>query len=97
MDGVETELPFRMGKIDGLLDDRIGGYDEPLPTLDLEREMTRGVAEAATGSGEIATNITGVATATSSNTQVIEQMGESVSELARMSAELRTRVAAFTF
>ena len=60
-------------------------------------EMTRGVAEAATGSGEIATNITGVATATSSNTQVIEQMGESVSELARMSAELRTRVAAFTF
>ncbi|ROS21737.1 hypothetical protein EDF34_3495, partial [Cellulomonas sp. PhB150] len=60
-------------------------------------EMSRGVAEAATGSGEIATNITGVATATATSSDVIGQMGASVSELARMSAELRTRVAAFTY
>ncbi|GGL16667.1 MAG: methyl-accepting chemotaxis protein [Cellulomonas sp.] len=60
-------------------------------------EMSRGVAEAATGSGEIATNITGVATATSSNTDVIGQMSASVSELARLSADLRARVAAFTY
>ncbi|RHA44616.1 methyl-accepting chemotaxis protein, partial [Cellulomonas rhizosphaerae] len=60
-------------------------------------EMSRGVAEAAAGSGEIATNITGVATATATSSDVIGQMGASVSELARMSADLRTRVAAFTY
>jgi len=60
-------------------------------------EMSRGVAEAATGSGEIATNITGVATATSTAADVVGQMGSSVDDLARMSADLRSRVAAFTY
>ncbi|MCR6688146.1 methyl-accepting chemotaxis protein [Cellulomonas sp.] len=60
-------------------------------------EMSRGVAEAATGSGEIAVNITGVATATATSSDVVGQMGASVAELARMSADLRTRVAAFTY
>ena len=60
-------------------------------------EMSRGVAEAATGSGEIATNITGVASAAASVVADPGADGDSVVELARMSSELRTRVAAFTF
>jgi len=60
-------------------------------------EMSRGVAEAATGSSEIATNITGVATASATSSDVVGQMGASVAELARMSADLRARVASFTY
>ncbi|MGN8244994.1 methyl-accepting chemotaxis protein [Cellulomonas soli] len=60
-------------------------------------EMSRGVAEAATGSGEIAVNITGVASAAHTSSQVLGQMGGSVSELAQMAADLRSRVDAFTF
>ncbi|GAA3795571.1 methyl-accepting chemotaxis protein [Cellulomonas soli] len=60
-------------------------------------EMSRGVAEAATGSGEIAVNITGVASAAHTSSQVLGQMGGSVSELAQMASDLRNRVDAFTF
>ncbi|MBU4336762.1 MAG: methyl-accepting chemotaxis protein [Actinobacteria bacterium] len=60
-------------------------------------EMSRGVQEAAMGSGEIARNITGVASAADSNAHVLGQMGDAVSELARLSTELRTRVATFTY
>ncbi len=59
--------------------------------------MSRGVLEAASGSTEIATSITGVATAADSTTQVVGQMGASIEELAHMSADLRMRVAAFTY
>ncbi|WP_028048031.1 methyl-accepting chemotaxis protein [Cellulomonas sp. URHE0023] len=60
-------------------------------------EMSRGVAEAATGSGEIAMNISGVANSAASSSQTLGQMGDAVNELARMSTDLRTRVSAFTF
>jgi methyl-accepting chemotaxis protein len=60
-------------------------------------EMSRGVTEAATGSGEIASTITGVATSSASSSDVLSQMQGSTGELARMAAELRGRVAAFTF
>ncbi|MFI2754228.1 methyl-accepting chemotaxis protein [Cellulomonas sp. P22] len=60
-------------------------------------EMSRGVAEAATGSGEIASNITGVASAASVSSEVIGRMGASVDDLAAMAAGLRERVAGFTF
>jgi methyl-accepting chemotaxis protein len=59
-------------------------------------EMSRGVAEAATGSGEIAVNITGVASAAATSSQVLGQMGSSVSELAALSESLRARVSTFT-
>ncbi|MGV8978486.1 MAG: methyl-accepting chemotaxis protein [Cellulomonas sp.] len=59
-------------------------------------EMSRGVAEAAMGSSEIASNITGVATSADASAQVLGQMGDSVLELARLSADLRTRASAFT-
>jgi methyl-accepting chemotaxis protein len=60
-------------------------------------EMSRSVTEAATGSGEIAATITGVASATAGNTEVLEQMGASISELARMSEDMRLRVSAFRY
>ena len=60
-------------------------------------EMSRSVTEAATGSSEIASNITGVATAASTSSEVVSQMGASVEELARLSGDLRTRMAAFTY
>jgi methyl-accepting chemotaxis protein len=60
-------------------------------------EMSRGVQEAAMGSSEIASNITGVATSADASAHVLSQMGDSVSELARLSADLRTRVETFTY
>ncbi|MCC2334175.1 methyl-accepting chemotaxis protein [Cellulomonas wangsupingiae] len=60
-------------------------------------EMSRGVVEAAAGSGEIASNITGVATSARTSSQVLVQMGDSVAELARLSDDLRGRVATFTY
>ena len=58
-------------------------------------EMSRGVQEAAAGAGEIAANITGVATSAQSTTQVLEQMETAIRELAQMSQDLRARVDAF--
>ncbi|WP_087509235.1 methyl-accepting chemotaxis protein [Cellulomonas iranensis] len=60
-------------------------------------EMSRGVGEAATGSGEIASNITGVASSAQEASTTLGQMGVSVAELARLSEDLRRRVAAFTY
>jgi len=60
-------------------------------------EMSRGVTEAATGSTEIAANITGVATAAATTTQVLGQMEAAIRELAEMSADLRARVSTFTY
>jgi len=60
-------------------------------------EMTRNVAEAATGSGEIAGNITGVASTASTASGVVNQMGVAINELAQMSNDLRSQVATFTF
>ncbi|MBO1751283.1 methyl-accepting chemotaxis protein [Actinotalea sp. BY-33] len=60
-------------------------------------EMSRGVTEAATGSGEIATNITGVASSASTTSEVTGQMGSATDDLARMAQDLRTRIGSFTF
>ncbi len=58
-------------------------------------EMSRNVAEAATGSGEIAANITGVAAAAATSTGVVHQIGAEIESLARLSDELRGQVARF--
>ena len=47
-------------------------------------EMSRSVQEAANGTGEIATNITGVSTAAESTTQALDQTRIAVDELSRM-------------
>jgi methyl-accepting chemotaxis protein len=59
--------------------------------------MSRSVAEAATGSGEIATNITGVATAAAGSSSTLGQMGDAIGELARLSEDLRGRVSRFAY
>jgi len=61
------------------------------------QEMSRSVVEAAAGSGEIAANITGVATAADDSSRVVTDMGRSVSDLARLATELREQVATFTY
>ncbi|WP_083980170.1 methyl-accepting chemotaxis protein [Demequina salsinemoris] len=60
-------------------------------------EMSRGVAEAATGSADIAGNISSVAQASQDAAQVLDQIGGSVNELAQLSANLRARVEYFTY
>ncbi|MBX9245154.1 methyl-accepting chemotaxis protein [Actinotalea ferrariae] len=90
-----------IGEITGVIG-RISDYQTTIASAVEEQhatasEMSRGVAEAATGSGEIAVNITGVATASAGSSHVLTQLQVSVAELARMAAELRTRVAAFTY
>ncbi|WP_299953495.1 methyl-accepting chemotaxis protein [uncultured Modestobacter sp.] len=60
-------------------------------------EMSRSVQEAAGGSTEIATNITGVSAAASSTTQALGQTRQAVDELSRMASDLRGSVARFSF
>ncbi len=60
-------------------------------------EMSRSVQEAANGTTEIATNITGVSTAAGSTTQALAQTRTAVDELSRMASDLRTSVGRFTY
>ncbi|TGJ95232.1 methyl-accepting chemotaxis protein [Actinotalea fermentans ATCC 43279 = JCM 9966 = DSM 3133] len=60
-------------------------------------EMSRGVQESATGASEIAGNITGIATAASSTAEAIQQMNDSIAELARMSADLQADASKFVY
>ncbi|VTR75426.1 methyl-accepting chemotaxis protein [Cellulomonas hominis] len=60
-------------------------------------EMSRSVQEAATGSSEIAQNITGVASAAETSAAVVTQMGSSVGELAQLASDLRGDVSVFTY
>ena len=56
-------------------------------------EMSRSVQEAAGGSIELATNITGVSAAANSTTQALGQTRLAVDELSRMASDLRGSVA----
>ncbi|WP_354003924.1 methyl-accepting chemotaxis protein [Cellulomonas cellasea] len=60
-------------------------------------EMSRGIQQAASGSGEIASTISGVASATQSSTAALTQVQGSIDELARVASELRTSLDAFTY
>jgi methyl-accepting chemotaxis protein len=60
-------------------------------------QMSRGAAEAAAGTGEIAGNVTGLAEASATTTQVLGQMQDAIGELARMSSGLRSRVESVTY
>ncbi|ABL83101.1 methyl-accepting chemotaxis sensory transducer [Nocardioides sp. JS614] len=59
-------------------------------------EMSRNVAEASTGSGEIATNISGVAAAADATTLALAKTRGAIDDLARMATDLRGAVAGFT-
>jgi methyl-accepting chemotaxis protein len=58
-------------------------------------EMSRNVAEASSGSGEIAANISGVSGAAQATTQALSQSRSAIDELAGMSAELRSQISRF--
>ena len=58
-------------------------------------DIGRNVGEAATGSGEIAANIAGVAQAADLTTSGVEQSRRAVTALAEMSSDLKTLVGAF--
>jgi methyl-accepting chemotaxis protein len=60
-------------------------------------EMSRSVQEAASGSTEIATNITGVSSAAASTTRTLSQGRGAIDELSRMASDLRGSVARFTY
>ncbi|GAA1652367.1 methyl-accepting chemotaxis protein [Georgenia ruanii] len=60
-------------------------------------EMLRGVGEVASGSEEIAANIAHVAQTTASGYGAMTQINASIDELAKMSDDLRTRVAQFRY
>jgi methyl-accepting chemotaxis protein len=60
-------------------------------------EMNRSVSEAATGSGEIAGSITGVAHAASATTAGVAQTRQAAEELARMSGDLQKLVQRFRY
>jgi methyl-accepting chemotaxis protein len=60
-------------------------------------EMNRSVTEAAAGSGDIATNIGGVATAAAMTTEGVSQTRLAAGELARMSSDLQTLVQRFRY
>jgi methyl-accepting chemotaxis protein len=60
-------------------------------------EMNRNVAEAAAGAGQIAQNITGVATSTQLTTQNVVESQRSAADLARMSTELQELVGRFRY
>src|SRR4051812_36295568 len=59
-------------------------------------EMGRSLAEAATGSGEIALNISGVAQAAQDTTEAVADTQQAAAELSRISGELREFVGRFT-
>jgi methyl-accepting chemotaxis protein len=80
--------------------DRIHGYQTTISAAVEEQtattsEMNRSLAEAASGSGEIARNVTHVAAAAAATTEGVGQSGSAIAELARMSAELQTEVTRF--
>ena len=60
-------------------------------------EMSRSVAEAATGSGEIATNISGVAVTAETSNAVVADLGGQVHQVAAIAEELRLKVSTFTY
>ncbi len=99
--GDTTGAVAAIGHISEIID-RINGFQETIASAVEEQtattnEMSRAVAEAATGSGEIATNITGVATAAEDSTRVLSDLGAAVSELASMAARLQSQTSVFTY
>jgi methyl-accepting chemotaxis protein len=60
-------------------------------------EMSRSVADAASGSVDIATNITGVATAAGDSAQTLGDLGVAIGELARTASQLQSQTSAFRY
>jgi methyl-accepting chemotaxis protein len=82
--------------------DRINQYQSTIAAAVEEQtatteEISRSVAMAASGAGDIAANITGVATATQVSTEGIAQSQQAVTELSAMAHKLQSLVSHFRF
>ncbi len=92
--GAIDEITEIIGRINDFQTTIASAVEEQTATTS---EMARNVNEAATGSGEIAANITGVASAAQVTSGVVAQVGDAVHELARMAADLRAQAARFVY
>jgi methyl-accepting chemotaxis protein len=88
----------RIGSVIGQINDYqltiAGAVEEQTATTN---EIARSVSEAASGSGEIAANITGVSGAAESTTVALAQTRAAVDDLSRMAAGLRATVSRFSY
>nr|BFE65942.1 hypothetical protein GCM10020063_104680 [Dactylosporangium thailandense] len=96
--GAAAEAIRRMGEVV----EEINQYQATIASAVEEQsvttaEMSRSVAEAATGAEKIAANIAGVADATAATTQGVGAAKGAAGELARMSQDLRQLVSYFKF
>ncbi len=104
VDAIQGDTSGAIGAI-GRISDIIGSINDYQLTIAsaveeqtaTTNEMSRSVQEAAGGSTEIATNITGVSAAANSTTQALGQTRVAVDELSRMASDLRTTVGRFTY
>ncbi len=92
--GAIEEITRIVGSIDDLQLTIASAVEEQTATT---REMSRGLAEAATGSGEIAANVTSLAGAANALEAVQGEMGTDVAGLADLSNELRDQVSRFAY
>ena len=93
-------LTVRQGEERGSIIGSINDYQLTIASAVEEQtattnEMSRNVAEASTGSGEIATNINGVSAAAESTSQALSQARGSIDEMAHTASELRRSVSFF--
>lgn len=91
--GAIAEIQEVIETIDGYQTTISAAVEEQTATTS---EITRSVAEAAIGTGEIASNITGVAEASEVTSRGVTDAQTAVNDLARMSDKLREVVGTFT-
>ncbi|HRA49851.1 methyl-accepting chemotaxis protein, partial [Actinotalea sp.] len=103
VEAIQADTAEAVTAIGGISDiiDSINGFQTTIASAVEEQtattnEMNRNVTEAATGSGEIAANISGVADAADMTTRGVGESQNAVRELARMSSDLRVLVGQFT-
>jgi methyl-accepting chemotaxis protein len=92
--GAIGEISEVIGRINDFQTTIASAVEEQTATTN---EMNRNVAEAATGSNEIALNIGGVATAAGATTEGVSESRRAADELTRMSGELQSLVRRFTY
>jgi methyl-accepting chemotaxis protein len=89
-----SEIATIIGQIDDFQTTIASAVEEQGATT---AEMNRSVTEAASGTSQIAANITGVATAAETTTEGVTQARQAAGDLARMSSELQTLVQRFRY
>ena len=104
VESIQGDAGATVGAIDEIsqIIDRINGLQVTIASAVEEQtattnEMSRGLSEAATGTGEIAESVATVATTAATSRGIVGQLTASADELATMSAGLQSRLAQFTY